>query len=457
MNPDKFDIKIQEAAAQNEPAYNEAAWCAMEKLLDKEMPQKKKDRRKIFWWFLLLFLVGGGSSLLIWKGVIEKDSTIPVISGSTNISTGTKEKITSKQDGSPVKNITKKLNSEEELNQHKIETSPFSNPANNDGMQTQDNIVINGISVRATVEIINKKDDKNYDTAEIDSKKSRTVQLSKGAQGVQTIPNTYKILADRINNEGRIQKANPSPNRVLTQFIPENNNEDDNNTIIKIDKKNDHRNISTKETAATRSGNTFPGSLALQFSIGPDVSAVNLKNIGKMNLIYGAGLSYAINKTFSIKTGFYVSRKIYDAHPDEYNPPPGFWNYYPNLKYIDADCKIFEVPLIINFHFKPMRDHQWFASAGLSSYFMKSENYNYFSKSSSGQTWYNNYFIKNKNHHLFASLRLGAGYERKLNNRISITAVPYVNLPLKGIGYGKVRLYNAGVLLSLSVKPFYRK
>ena len=46
MKPDKLDIKIQDAAAQNEPAYNEQAWSSMEKLLDKEMPQKKKEKRK---------------------------------------------------------------------------------------------------------------------------------------------------------------------------------------------------------------------------------------------------------------------------------------------------------------------------------------------------------------------------------------------------------------------------
>ena len=74
MKPDKLDIKIQDAAAQNEPAYNEQAWSSMEKLLDKEMPQKKKEKRRMLWIFLLLFIVTG--ALLIinppGKNAIQK-------------------------------------------------------------------------------------------------------------------------------------------------------------------------------------------------------------------------------------------------------------------------------------------------------------------------------------------------------------------------------------------------
>src|SRR5690242_14370606 len=77
MKPDKLDIKIQEAAAQNEAAYDEQAWAAMEKLLDKEMPQKKKDNKKIFWWFLLLFIVIAGLWLIIRSGQNQKVTMIP--------------------------------------------------------------------------------------------------------------------------------------------------------------------------------------------------------------------------------------------------------------------------------------------------------------------------------------------------------------------------------------------
>ena len=76
MKPDKFDIKIQEAAAQSEVAYDEQAWSAMEKLLDEKMPQNKKDNKKLFWWFLLLCIVISGLWLTLRPGENLKVATI---------------------------------------------------------------------------------------------------------------------------------------------------------------------------------------------------------------------------------------------------------------------------------------------------------------------------------------------------------------------------------------------
>src|SRR6185437_10390079 len=89
MKPDKLDIKIQEAAAQNEPAYNERAWSDMEKLLDKEMPQKKKDKRRIFWIFLSLFMVTGSLLLLNPSGKNTGEKIISAETNSASASTNT--------------------------------------------------------------------------------------------------------------------------------------------------------------------------------------------------------------------------------------------------------------------------------------------------------------------------------------------------------------------------------
>ncbi len=51
-------------------------------------------------------------------------------------------------------------------------------------------------------------------------------------------------------------------------------------------------------------------------------------------------------------------------------------------------------------------------------------------------------------------LTLSGGYERHINNIFSVLAEPYVKIPFEGIGFGKVQLYSAGVLLTLKVNPF---
>src|SRR6185312_1832670 len=81
MKPDKFDIKIQEAAAQNEAAYDEQAWSAMEKLLDEKMPQKKKRKKRFLWLFLFMFIATGGALLLLWP---SENNTDTITSAKTN-------------------------------------------------------------------------------------------------------------------------------------------------------------------------------------------------------------------------------------------------------------------------------------------------------------------------------------------------------------------------------------
>jgi hypothetical protein len=198
-------------------------------------------------------------------------------------------------------------------------------------------------------------------------------------------------------------------------------------------------------------------SLSFSLSAGPDVSAVSFEEIGRTKLLVGVGVSYNLSNRWAVRSGLFYVTKKYGASPTDYNPPPQFWSYYPDLKSIEADCKVYEVPLVLQYNFSQKSQRNLFVSAGLSSYFMKKEAYEYYSKDALGQTQYQNYTLSNKSSHYLSSLRLSAGYSRKLSDRISLAAEPYFNLPIKGVGYGKVNLYSAGVLFSLNVSPWAHK
>ncbi|MEO7960889.1 MAG: hypothetical protein ABIR19_05035, partial [Ginsengibacter sp.] len=202
---------------------------------------------------------------------------------------------------------------------------------------------------------------------------------------------------------------------------------------------------------------SFANSFSINFSAGADVSAVSLNNIGKFEFVYGAGVSYTFGRNWLLRTGYYEVKKAYGAKPSDYNPPAEFWNYYPYLKKIDAACKIAEIPIIVDYIIQNKPRYNFSASAGMSSYFMKQETYNYHSKNPSGQYQQKSYTINNENKHYFSSLRLSAGYERKFNQRISLITEPYINVPVSGIGYGKVKLNGVGVLMTVNVKPFSQK
>jgi len=188
-------------------------------------------------------------------------------------------------------------------------------------------------------------------------------------------------------------------------------------------------------------------------SLGPDVSGVKLRNTGKVTLTYGGLVSYSINDKFTLRSGFYVANKIYSADKDEYYASSGStWNTY--LQSVDAKCKVYEIPLTVSYNFSKTKNHNLFASAGLSSYFMKRESYIYYYKNSADSTYNWPWSVQNKNKHYFSVLNISAGYEYSVNKRISVTGEPYLKLPLSGIGAGKIKLNSAGVIFTVAIKPF---
>lgn len=430
MKPDRLDIKIREAAAHDEPAFTEEAWNTMEKLLDKKMPVEKKDKRKIFWLFFLLFIVLGSTFLIIktWR-TQQEDSGISIKSDKVNSSDSAQNRVVKPKTNTVTGNIVKAQIPIPVQNMDAFKKANFSNKTGRSNSQD-----ILDIQSKAT-------DDKVFSSSE------KEIQASKNQQNVDPVINKeFMQKGDKHIATGNIQNDS----------IAENKNSIADSNVNSI-AKNKTQNIIQKKTTSVKARNNFINSFSIQVSVGPDVSFISLKNIGKVRPIYGAGISYAINKKLAVKTGFFVARKVYDALPSEYYPPSGFWNYYPDLKNIEADCKIYEVPIGVNYYFHQTKNQQWFGSAALSSYFMKKEVYDYYSKTPTGQTSYNTFNIQNKNRHFFSSLRLAAGYEKKIGKNISLIAEPYINIPLYGIGYGKVKLYSTGVLFSISIKPFSKK
>lgn len=207
---------------------------------------------------------------------------------------------------------------------------------------------------------------------------------------------------------------------------------------------------SDKKKQKNKLGNNF----GLTFSVGPDVSFVKLSNTGKTTLTYGAGISYGFAKRFTARTGFYASKKVYEAAPDQYHTPGG---NYPYLTNVDAKCNIYEIPVSLSYSFGQRKNHNWFGSVGLSSFIMKKEDYVYNYKTPTGQTYNYYYTANNQNKHYFSVLNLSGGYQYQFNKWLSIQAEPYLQIPLGGVGMGKIKLNSAGILFTVTVKPFAKK
>ncbi|HZI54780.1 MAG TPA: hypothetical protein VFD56_13785, partial [Chitinophagaceae bacterium] len=208
------------------------------------------------------------------------------------------------------------------------------------------------------------------------------------------------------------------------------------------------------KTISSRTKNSQGRNFSVNFSMGPDLSSVDFDEPGEWSMQYGVGISYALSKKISLRTGFFTGRKIYTAGPEDYhssyNPPP-------SLQKIEANCLVYEIPVNLIYSFSARKKHNWFVAGGLSSYLMKEETYDYQYKDSWGNIRYYTSVYKNENSHIFSVINLSGGYQYHFSDRFSLMAEPYVKLPLSGVGQGKVNLNSGGILFTAGFKPFLRK
>lgn len=460
MQFEQLDKKIKEAADHHHPAYDEKAWSGMEKLLNKHLPQKEDDRKR-FLFFLLLLLGISGTGLLItkpWKGkttIAANEQRIQQKPPGTS-APGTEPPKEENKKESTVKEEKAKLNSTGTV-ENNIKSAPeilidkpaiisvekkFGKKNKSNHRQDPPLQLTKSVNIRTdkNSEYNNQGQENSKRNIEADTKSTPIVEIS-------------KPVNDDINTAKRQKESlvveNPAGNSAKPGIIEPSKTSD---------VKEESLPIKQNKTANDKKKNKKSNSFFVTLSTGPDVSYADKSKLGTVKLLAGAGLGYTFKDRFTIRTGFYSGRKIYTASPDAYQAPAIFYTYYPNLEKVEADCKIYEIPVSISYNFGLGSKQKWFASAGISSYLMKSETYNYFYKySPSGPTVTRKWIINNENKHYFSILTLSAGYLHNINKRISILVEPYIKMPLKGVGYGKVKLNSGGLLFSLGIKPFGSK
>ncbi|MFI5133338.1 MAG: outer membrane beta-barrel protein [Chitinophagales bacterium] len=451
MQSDNLDKAIKEAADHHHPAYDENAWNKMEKLLDKHLPQEKDDRRRIIFSLLMFLLLGGGAWFFIskpWKsGKPASDlvnQTQPSSHTPVNPVLSDKEKTVSTTAGIVIKEQNEKSVNPEKENDLSLQ-----------GLSTRQ---YNIIASQNVIKLKQKETGKTNGAAELNK-----ITSNKNSSGVTVVPDKSNEVQPLTLNADK--KSNNSPvtenTSVAGNSKQENISSVKTNEEQKITDKAEPSNQNNAVTSATSpvlkknaGKNQKKNPFFFSVSAGAEINAAGINSLGKLKPTYGAGIGYTFHNKFTLRTGFYVSRKIYTASPDEYHPPSSFWTYYPDLKKVDADCKVFEIPLLLSYNFSNTKDHSLYGTVGISSYLMKRETYSYLSQPASGIPTTRKFTLNNKNKHYFSVLDLGGGYQRNINNTLSIAAEPYVKIPFDGIGFGKMQLNSAGVLVTLDIKPF---
>src|SRR6266487_2727958 len=438
MRFEDLDRKIKEAADQHHPAYDEKAWQKMEKLLNEHLPQPNKDRRRIIFFLLLALLIGGGAFIIVSKPWKEnsKIASQPVTENKNGNQPGQ-----SKNSAAAIESKTGTADTKQTVK----ENGPGIHPnSESDNINLRDkNLVVSSqknIPANQFQTIKGQKKIKDNSTSVLSNDNRRNdVPLAKDIQK-PAADNLNKRVSSPTNEAADITKTtksdSPNDEGKLT-------NENTNQEIAKTE---------TKKAIPKKNGKPLNrNGFSFSVSLGPDVSKAGSSRTGKTVLAYGAGIGYTRNR-FTLRTGVYAAKKIYWADPNEYTLS---YRLQPGTIFegADANCYVINIPVKLSYNFGFGTKSNWFVGAGLSSYLMKREKYLYKYKTAWSSYDYT-YEIKNQNKHYFSVLNLSGGYTRQLNNTFSISAEPYVEIPLTGIGAGKVHLNSGGVLFTVGVRPF---
>ena len=193
--------------------------------------------------------------------------------------------------------------------------------------------------------------------------------------------------------------------------------------------------------------------MAFRFGYSPDLSSVGVKNFSKPGSAVSLMIEYALIRKLYLQIGVVRSEKVYNAKANEYELYP-YVTQINTPDNIDGTCNMFEIPLGVRYDLAQNKHSRWFAGTGFTSYYINKEKYVYnYKKYIHGQKagwegktgWY-----------WLSHINVSAGYEYRVSKKLSLLAEPYVKIPIKKVGYGKVDLFTAGMWLSIRYTPVFK-
>ncbi len=188
-----------------------------------------------------------------------------------------------------------------------------------------------------------------------------------------------------------------------------------------------------------------------------DLTSVRLQKTAGVGWQYGILAGYAFHKKWSVEAGLFASRKYYDTKGRYFDRSRTYLPPNSEITAVSGSCTMLEFPLAIKYNLPARKRSQYFATAGISSYIMKKEDYayTYYYRNSGTYAVYDKYY-RNASTNLFSVLQLSGGYAHSLGRSTSVRVEPYLKLPLAGLGYGKLHFTSFGLSAGV-VKSFRRR
>ncbi|GAA4338204.1 outer membrane beta-barrel protein [Flaviaesturariibacter amylovorans] len=186
---------------------------------------------------------------------------------------------------------------------------------------------------------------------------------------------------------------------------------------------------------------------------GAGATTVKGQEVKRIGTEWGGVLGYRIGRRWSVEAGVFATRKHYYSSGEHLTNPKVYRPAGTEITRVEGDCRMLEIPLSLRYSFG--RRQQWFATAGVSSFLMKQEDYEYeYLHQSTGYTYIYPWTYYNATRDWMSVMQLSLGYQLSLKRGFGVRVEPYVQLPLKGAGWGGLPLTSGGLRLGISKDLF---
>ncbi len=185
--------------------------------------------------------------------------------------------------------------------------------------------------------------------------------------------------------------------------------------------------------------------------LGTELNSIENQDMKRFGFNIGLIGGYRFNRHISVETGVLFSQKYYST-AGEYFSLKEIGPMMPSaMKVIDVKgaSMVVEIPVHLRYDVLAKKDHRFFSSAGFSSYILTKESNRYHTSLNGTEGMMYATYKKNRGY-FAASLDLAIGYEKNIGKKSSIRIQPYVQVPIKGIGVGSLKVMSPGVHIAIT-------
>jgi hypothetical protein len=261
----------------------------------------------------------------------------------------------------------------------------------------------------------------NFNNNDVEAKKEIKQQNQMESEAILAVT-TKKDSASVLNEKQEIAKDSVNPQ-----------------SVVSLKKLNKLQNKTKKFYAGVMAG--------------PDASFVKMQSVSKIGINAGIVVGFQLNKKLSIETGALFTKKYYYSDGKYFNRNKLTIPANIIIENVDGDCNMIEWPIMLRYTFKTTTKHRLSAAAGLSSYFMKNESYDYMYNNAG--SFYSRYKTYNQpSNFWFAAVNVGVGYTKNFGKFGSLHIEPYIKIPVQGLGIGSLPITSSGLLIGWTKKLF---